>query len=603
MSRLSKLKILPALGMRNIARVAVYRLGLRMGLHPCQKISASAPDGPFYAVTLPKPKKGLTARQGWANNLGIMFGQPVKMTLPPDWFSAQDSDVRAVSDQPWWTIPDFSPEVGDIKKVWEASRFDWVIVLAQRASLGQVEDLEKLNLWLSDWVAKNQPYKGVNWKCGQEASIRVMHLLLAALILGQENEATEGLQSLVRLHLKRIAPTIGYAIGQANNHGTSEAAALFIGGSFLGGKQGSCWAKLGRHWLENRAEILIGLDGTFSQYSVNYHRVMLDSYSFAEVWRRQSQMPEFSKQLSERMIAATKWLNQMTDKDTGNAPNLGANDGAQLIALTSCDYRDYRPSVQLAETLFSNQRAYETGPWDQQLYWLGLKPAKIQTDALQSTTMDAGGFHILRADKAVAYLRYPRFRFRPSQADALHCDFWLNGKNILRDAGTFSYNVSEQDTAYFNGAVAHNTIEFDNRDQMPRLGRFLFGGWLKSEQVQAVSKQAGKVSAAAAYRDKWQAYHHRALELTEKSLVITDKVSGFKSKAILRWRLCSGDWKLTDNTLSNGEIKLDIFATTEICNITLTAGYESRYYLQKTSLPVLEITVDKPGNIVTNIRF
>ena len=38
---------------------------------------------------------------------------------------------------------------------------------------------------------------------------------------------------LVYIHLKRIESTISYAIAQDNNHGTSEAAALFIGGSWL----------------------------------------------------------------------------------------------------------------------------------------------------------------------------------------------------------------------------------------------------------------------------------------------------------------------------------------------------------------------------------
>ena len=75
-------------------------------------------------------------------------------------------------------------------------------------------------------------------------------------------------------HLRRIAPTIRYAIAQDNNHGTSEAAALFIGGTWLallGEPAGRRWAVRGRRWLEDRAGRLIGVDGSFSQYSLNYH--------------------------------------------------------------------------------------------------------------------------------------------------------------------------------------------------------------------------------------------------------------------------------------------------------------------------------------------
>lgn len=607
MPRLPKLKTMAALGVGNIARVAVYRLGLRMGVHPCLKISATVPEGPFFSDSKPKLVEGILARDDWVDGQGRYFGKPAKIApatgAPPDWHTVPKGGARAVSDLPWWGIPDFSTDVGDIKQVWEMSRFDWVIAFSQRAALGGKQDLERLNLWLQDWVVRNPPYRGVNWKCGQEASIRVMHLMLAALILGQTNSATNGLRALVRLHLARIAPTMGYAIGQANNHGTSEAAALFIGGSFLGGADGISWAKTGRRWLENRAQVLIEPDGTFSQYSVNYHRVMLDSFSLAEVWRRRMNLPAFSDKCHKRLAAATGWLAQMVGESTGYAPNIGANDGAQLIVLTNCDYRDYRPSVQLASTLFRNQMVYADGPWDQQLLWLGVEKPRAQSDPLISTSFNQGGMHVLRAGAAVAYLRYPRFRFRPSQADALHCDLWVNSENILRDAGTYSYNMSAQDTAYFNGTVAHNTVEFDGRDQMPRLGRFLFGNWLKSDQVEQVLKLDDGVSAGAAYRDYLQAYHHRQLKLTDNHMIVTDSISGFHSAAVLRWRLAPGDWKLDGQNLHNGITTLKLSATMTIRRIALTEGFESRYYLKKTPLPVLEVEVDQPGTLTTEIRF
>ena len=80
---------------------------------------------------------------------------------------------------------------------------DWLIAFAQRARNGDQEALDQLNLWLSDWLQENPPYLGHNWKCGQEASIRVIHLACAALILGQDFDPLEGLQQVIRLHLKQ----------------------------------------------------------------------------------------------------------------------------------------------------------------------------------------------------------------------------------------------------------------------------------------------------------------------------------------------------------------------------------------------------------------
>jgi hypothetical protein len=41
--------------------------------------------------------------------------------------------------------------------------------MAQRIASGDVNELDRLNNWLQDWIIKNPPYMGVNWKCGQKA--------------------------------------------------------------------------------------------------------------------------------------------------------------------------------------------------------------------------------------------------------------------------------------------------------------------------------------------------------------------------------------------------------------------------------------------------
>ena len=119
------------------------------------------------------------------------------------------------------------------------------------------------------------------------------------------------------------------------------------------------------------------------------------------------------------------------------------------------------------------------------------------TPVPKSRTFDDGGYHVLRAGPALGVLRYPRFRFRPSQADALHFDLWLGDRNLLRDAGTFSYNDPEAREDFFAGTAAHNTVQFDDRDQMPRLGRFLFADWLKARGVEPVHQANGGIEAAA----------------------------------------------------------------------------------------------------------
>src|SRR5690606_27108937 len=127
---------------------------------------------------------------------------------------------------------------------------------------------------------------------------------------------------------------LSYARAQDNNHATSEAVALFAAGAWLelaGSAGGRVLARQGRGLLERHVIRLFGKDGSFSQHSVNYHRLVLDTLSIAEIWRQHAGLPAFSASFRERAAAGAQWLRAMVDPSTGDAPNLGANDGANLL--------------------------------------------------------------------------------------------------------------------------------------------------------------------------------------------------------------------------------------------------------------------------------
>jgi hypothetical protein len=606
---LIKIRTALALGWLNLVRIFLYRCCVRFGIGAACRNTFRQPlgDGKFFREApsccnnRPEPKS-----QWWGHYL--LFGWfEIAGIAPPAWHKNLISgESCSACHLPWWKIPDFS-ETGDIKVIWELSRFDWVLTFSERVRNGDREALARLNGWLADWVKLNPPYLGPNWKCGQEASIRIMHLAMATLLLEQVDSPEPGLRDLVAVHAVRVVTTINYAMAQDNNHGTSEAAALFIGGSWLqhlGVGEGASWHRLGRKWLENRVARLIEDDGSFSQYSLNYHRLMLDTLSMVEVWRRHLGLPEFSAQYQTRLATASRWLAAMVDHRTGDAPNLGANDGARLLPLTDTDYRDFRPSVQLAMTLFTGERAFtDDGAWNAQLAWLGVDlPDKVVTPS-GSRVFDDGGYALLRRGDAMALLRYPRFSFRPGQADALHLDLWLDGDNLLRDAGTYSYNADPEWLAYFPGTVSHNTVQFDDRDQMPRLSRFLFGDWLKTESLQPLVENAEETTFGAGYRDGEGARHRRSLRLTDNRIIVRDEVDGFTGKAVLRWRVRPGDWRLAGRCLTDGKHVLSIETSTPGARIELVSGWESRYYMQKTPVPVLEVEIHKPGVMTTEYNW
>ncbi|WP_417583086.1 heparinase II/III family protein [Pelagibacterium sp.] len=604
-SRLSKIRTVLALGPTNVLAVVLYRLALRNPGSAIRRLVAPVPQGPFFAPSAPAGAPA-PASTDWHDKATYFGHQQVDLgASPPDWFTNPFNGARVAEPQrPWWTISDFDGRLGDIKAVWEASRLDWAPIFAQRARAGDATALARLEAWLADWIASNRPYTGPNWKCGQEASIRVIHLALTALLLGGPKSVGPSLAPLLRLHLERIAPTTGYARAQDNNHGTSEAAALLIGGTWitrLGDGAGAGYARTGRRMLEERVLALVETDGSFSQYSTNYHRLLLDTLSFAEVWRRRLDLTEFTSAFCERAAAAAAWLRLMVSAENGDAANIGANDGARLLPLGTTPYRDFRPSVQLAHILFADQQAYAgSGEANQYADWLGIPPSAALAVPVASQLLDKGGYGVLVAGTAKAILRYPRFRYRPGHADALHLDFWIGGLNLLRDGGTYTYNAPNDVLDRYSGTQGHNTIQFDGRNQMPRIGRFLFADWLSAEDV---AFDAPAQSMTAAYRDAHGARHARRVDLAKANrLAVTDSVSGPFSAGCLRWRLAPGAWELTADGASSALGTIHIAGDMPV-TLSLAAGTESRHYLAHSPLPVLEARFSRAGTVVTEVSW
>ena len=605
MTILQRFKTYFKLGLKNILKVVLYRLKIKLGIHSVQRIKTPTtvnaqffvlPKLEYFSKTELDRWEFVVRRFGWH--------EKIENYNPPNWFvNFFGGDYQASTTKNWWEISDFNE--GDIKGVWEISRFHWAPELALASVSGNPIAGSVLNSWLADWNDKNPPYKGPNWKCGQEASIRVINLVLCAIILREERRPTSGLCDLIEVHLRRIEPTLSYAVAQQNNHASSEAAALFIGGTFLTEHvpDGKGWAEKGRKNLENCATKLIETDGGFSQYSVNYHRFMLETFSICEIWREKSGLPAFTPALYQKLQVATKWLRLFTNEKTGDAPNLGANDGAHLLQFLGSNYRDFRPCVYLATVLFEGKKAFSSrGNW-QELTELFNLDAATTIDEPSYSTFSESGYHVLANDVASVFFRFPAYKFRPSQSDALHIDLWSRGKAVFSDAGSFSYN--SVDTYWFASAAAHNVVEFDSRDQMRRISRFLFSDWLKAHIVEDVMLTDGIQTAAAGYTDSFGASHVRYVKLENKEFVCVDELFGKFEKARLRWRLCGGEWKLQNNRLScdtNGvsiQMKVNGQTATPLLNYTS----HSLYYQKKDTTMSLEFETYDPCVIITKVQL
>ena len=154
------------------------------------------------------------------------------------------------------------------------------------------------------------------------------------------------------------------------------------------------------------------------------------------------------------------------DTATGWLPNYGNNDGALFFKFTDAHFRDYRPQLrQLAQAI---------------------EYVEPNEDTAQSSVFSFknSGYYLLRDADTLTFLRCGAYKNRPFQADNLHLDIWVNGQNMLRDAGSYKYNTEERWTRYFAGTASHNTVMLGNFDQMQKGPRFVWYHWAKEANGQ-----------------------------------------------------------------------------------------------------------------------
>lgn len=595
------------LGPGNGLAVAAYRLALKTGLArrmtpigdalspprlAPRRLVATGTDAARTALL----EEAVAARDGRLDYFGW---DRRDVGSPPDWQRNPVTGART-GDGHWSALPDFDPAIGDVKEIWEPSRFHWAPLFARTArATGDGAWVDLLNAWLADWCAANPVNRGPNWKCGQETGLRLLALFEAARILDTEPEDA---RPFVTAHLARIAPTMRYAIAQRNNHATSEAAALFAGGAWLaarGDRRGARWRDRGRRWLERAALRLIAPDGGFAQGSANYHRLMLDTVSVAELWRRSLGEPAFAEPVRRRLAAAAEWLVAMTDPVTGTAPNLGPNDGAWFHRMPGCDYTDFRPAAARASRLFCDAFPFPPGPWDPDSPAIKAPP-RVARDFADS------GYHVLATGRTWAMLRTAH-RFRPNQADALHLDLWRDGVAIFADGGTYSYNGDPGWTAWFPSAGAHNGPVFDGMDAMPRLGRFLYADWIaaRADGPTGASTEGLEIAATATARDGRTC--RRRLMVGEDRVVLSDTARGQRQNLSWRFRLGPGPWQLAgsggDTVCTRPGLRIAIEAPGAA--VALVGDGASPRYGEIRPATALEIRLEgaDPGRLDLTVTF
>ena len=476
----------------------------------------------------------------------LFGGPPVSLNFSPT-KAPRDWAAYETSKTDW--------ETKDPKFIWEPARFGWAFTLA-RTYHSTRDDRWAQVFWqrFEEFNEANPPLLGPNWASAQEVALRLMAFCFAAQVFSRSRESTpkrlRAICQSIAVHAARIPPTLNYARAQGNNHLLSEAAGLYSAGLFLPDHPSAArWRIQGWNTFHGAILEQISNDGTYAQHSLNYHRLMLELSLWMFCLGRWAG-DHFPWASLEHLVASTRWLNTLTNPHSGQAPNLGSNDGAHFLPLSACDYFDMRPTLQAASTAFLGAPIYPSGPWDELSHWLGLTVNSKPVIELEPSP----AIHNLHGPQSHAFLRAVRFTSRPNHTDQLHIDLWFKNQPITLDAGTYRYSAPLPWDNSLSGTLCHNTLSVDHKDQMHRAGKFL---WLDWAQAHLVTPPDDKtlVAETDAYR-KMGLTHRRTLQkVSDLHWLVTDYVISTRSPQsshsfCLHWLLPDAPWQLQNNTLT-----------------------------------------------------
>lgn len=474
----------------------------------------------------------------WEGN----FGNPINWHLNPIAKYSWPKNIH------WIDLEELSKETGDVKYVWEASRFPHFYYFVRAYTLTKDEKYAKA-YWdhVESWIKENPNNYGINWKCGQEIAFRMFAWLFGLYVFLDSSYTTD--ERIVTLYknlyqsIIRIENNIDFAVKSVqNNHSISEAAGLFTFAIlFPFFEDSERLLEKGKKHLEQEGLKQIYDDGTYIQNSMNYHRLMLQDYTWCY---RLAEINgySFTKELTERINKSIYFIYQMQDEVSGMVPNYGANDGTLLFPLSVCDYLDYRPQINTINFLINKKRLYKPGLYDEDLLWFcGIDAVNDDSFNHMKRVPDKfaiGGYYTFRNGNYSGMVKCCDGKNRPNSADMLHFDLWYKGINLLCDIGSYSYNPEEKFRGYFGATKNHNTITINGRNQIKKGPRFLTIEWANGFVDEYLAKK--KEIYFKGHYDTYKNTHKREIIFGKDNITIVDYIknpSKGKMKVRLTWNI------------------------------------------------------------------
>ncbi len=520
--------------------------------------------------------------------------------LKINWHKNPKTKVSSNSNIFWNKLPDFG-KYGDIKLIWEASRFPQIYFFINAYSITKDKKYAESCVYqIIDWINNNSFPYGVNYKCGQEITFRILNWIVVLEyfddFISEVNKKL--IVENIYISLLRINANIDYAAKSVkNNHSISEAAGLFIGGLlFPQYKESKKLQKKGLKYLLKETEYQVYKDGSYIQHSFTYQRLALDVLSFVILVAKKKNYV-LPKAILDRHFKMIFFLNSFI-QDSGKLPNYGSNDGANLFPLSSNDYKDFKPNLNFAILLNNKKKLFSDSYSIANFFNINLNE-NIE-DLTKEISFKDGGYYILKNKDVFSFIRCHSYRHRPASNDMFHLDIWYKGQNLFCDTGSFSYNTEKTFKNNFIGTIGHNTILINGSNQMTQVLNFGWSNWTKAECINSDSNNF--LGKNYAYKEKFGIIQEREVSLEKNTITVIDSIKNIKSMTSIKqiWNT-----KYHVEIIDKYTLKINGYIVFSNVELKVETSYISEYYNSyfEGNRIIFYIDTDKDIEIKTVMEF
>ena len=560
----------------------------------------------FYGKEIPnllKEEKKILAETFQEIQKGIFtFFNKTKIDLLVnyDWVTNPLTDYKYNINQHWSEIEDLSLKSGDIKYVWEKARFSFLYDIIRYDFHYDDDQSDFVFNQIEDFIDKNPINQGPNYKCSQEISLRVMNWTFALYYYKDSLHLKEALFQKIMHNIywqtHHVFHNIHFSrITVRNNHAITETLLLYLSKKlFPFFPNVDKWSVKGKKWFEQEVAYQIYEDGTFLQFSMNYHRVAVQLLTWG-IQLAKLNNDKFKAEVYDRAEKSLKFLDACMDPVSQELPNYGSNDGALFFKLTDDDYRNYQSQLNDLRAVifgFVNEKS-------ESQQWYGLKDIKTENTIKQGIySFRDSGYQIIQELDVKTFIRCGSYKDRPCQADNLHLDIWAKGINYFWDPGSFLYNTDAKTLNYFIGTAAHNTVSINGENQMLKGDRFIWYNWIKVTQSNITEEDDKYIFKGSinGFKHIGESKHTRTITKYKDKLewLVEDEISTLSDEVIIQ------NWNINPEVAHKIEIKA--FDIDKQLEKKQNSFWYSRYYGQKS--PSTHISFEtKSSKIKTTIKI